>query len=66
MQHVEDDYNAGWSGMRVLIDVEECCRREEAAYQVEIDLANSMGREDIANRLLENLNEELRRLRNVN
>ena len=58
MQHVRDDRDAGWSGMRILMDKDEHYRREARAYQIEIDMAEKLNRPDIADRLRENLEEE--------
>lgn len=50
-KHVDDDYNDGWLGFTVLQDPDKCAKREIDAYQLEIDLAKSIGREDIVKRL---------------
>lgn len=60
MKHMRDDMAARWQGMRILEDIEECYRREKAAYDIEIELAYKANRPDIAKRLKENL--EKRRL----
>ena len=39
MQHVLDDFEDGWMGMRILADLDERYRREEKAYSIEIELA---------------------------
>ena len=63
-QHAEDDKNAGWNGLEVLwCDPEERIRREKRAYQKEIDLAYEYGRKDIVERLKQNLNEEIQKIR---
>lgn len=62
MQHVRDDCQDGWSGMRILEDADERYERERRAYSIEIDLAIKAGREDIAERLRQNLEEERRRI----
>ncbi len=62
MQHVEDDYKDGWSGMRILADLDNRYAREVNAYNLEIQLAKEAGREDIAERLKENLEEERKRI----
>lgn len=51
LRHAEDDMKDGWLGMRVFQNPEKCIKREIDAYQVEIDLAKSIGRNDIAKRL---------------
>ena len=58
MQHMRDDKAAGWQGMRILCDLDERYAREERAYGIEIQLARESGREDIAKRLEQNLEEE--------
>lgn len=58
IQHMRDDKADGWSGMRILANPNERYKREEKAYQIEIDLALKAGRKDIANRLKENLAKE--------
>ncbi|MBO4915010.1 MAG: hypothetical protein J5449_07370 [Oscillospiraceae bacterium] len=65
MQHMRDDMAAGWTGMRILSDVDECYRREQRAYAVEIALAKKMGRTDMVKRLEDNLEKERRRLYGV-
>ena len=61
-QHVLDDEKAGWSGMRVLYDDDEHYKREVNAYNVEIEFAKSMGREDIVDRLKDLLEEERKKI----
>lgn len=64
-QHVKDDREAGWNGLEVLwFKPEERVRRERRAYAIEIQLARKAGREDIAKRLEENLNDEIRKIYN--
>lgn len=64
-QHVKDDREAGWNGVEVLWFIpEERERRERRAYAIEIQLAREAGREDIAKRLEENLNDEIRKIYN--
>ena len=60
IEHMRDDKAAGWSGMAILMDKDECYRREANAYNIEIRLANEAGRPDIAERLRENLKAERR------
>lgn len=62
MRHMRDDREAGWSGMRVLIDIDECIRREEAAYSEEILLAEQAGRHDVAEQLKKNLELEKKKI----
>ena len=60
-KHVDDDYSDGWLGMRVLTDPQKCAKREIDAYQLEIDLAQSLGRDDIVKRLEVLRDEEIRK-----
>ncbi len=60
MQHMRDDRDAGWTGMRIMQDKDARYEREHVAYGMEVDLAREAGREDIAERLLANLEEERR------
>ncbi len=60
MQHVRDDYRDGWSGMRIIEDADKRYEREYRAYSIEIELALKAGREDIAEKLRQNLEEERR------
>jgi hypothetical protein len=62
MQHMRDDRDAGWQGMRVMMDKELCIERERRAYAVEIELARESGHENIAKKLEENFEKERRRL----
>lgn len=62
MIHMRDDHEAGWSGMRILEDLEECYRREQKAYAAEIQMAEEANRPDIALRLKENLEAERRHI----
>lgn len=58
MQHVRDDAEAGWQGMRIIADREKRYAMEERAYNVEIELALKHNRPDIADQLRENLEKE--------
>ncbi len=58
IQHVRDDYAAGWSGLQIISDADECYEREKRAYAIEIRLAREAGREDIVEKLLANLEKE--------
>lgn len=60
MKHVRDDYHDGWTGMRILEDLDKRYEREVAAYAIEIDMALKAGRKDIAERLKANLEAERR------
>ena len=50
-QHMLDDMQDGWPGFSGLFDVDRRCRMEYNAYRKEIELALSMGREDLADEL---------------
>lgn len=41
----------GWLGMRVFQNPQKCAQREIDAYQIEIDMAKSLGRNDLVERL---------------
>ncbi len=58
MQHMRDDEAAGWLGMKILADPDKRYAWEEKAYNIEIEMAIKAGREDIAQRLRENLEKE--------
>lgn len=62
MKHVRDDYQDGWTGMRILADLDKRYKREVDAYNIEIQMAKEAGREDIAERLRKNLDEERRNI----
>lgn len=66
IQHMRDDRAAGWSGMKIMEDLEECYMREERAYKIEIDMAKADGRDDIAQRLKDNLEMERRHIYGLN
>lgn len=62
-EHAQDDMEHGWDGVKVLwCDPEERERRERKAYEKEIEFALSLGREDIAERLQKNLEEEVAKI----
>lgn len=51
-QHAFDDYESGWNGRYILsFDPEEHYHWEVRAYNVEIEIAKSMGRADMVERL---------------
>ena len=54
---------AGWNGSRAILDVKERVRREKNAYKVEINLAESLGRKDIADELRANLADEIKTIK---
>ena len=58
IQHMRDDKDAGWLGMRILANPDKRYAWEEKAYNIEIEMAIKAGREDIAQRLRENLEKE--------
>ena len=60
-QHVIDDYNEGWLGFRIFEKPEKCIQRERTAYDIEIKLAKKIGREDIAERLEELCQNEIKK-----
>lgn len=62
MQHVRDDKNAGWAGYFVLTNRDKHYEFEKRAYDIEIKLAMNAGREDIAQRLKDNLEIERRKI----
>ena len=59
MQHLYDDEECGWSGIKVLFDRDEHWRREKRAYNAEIKLAKSLGFDDVV-AALESLKEDER------
>lgn len=54
---------AGWNGSRAIWDVKERVRREKNAYNVEINLAESLGRKDVADELRANLADEIKTIK---
>ena len=62
MQHMRDDQAAGWLGMRVIKDPDKRYAWEIKAYNIEIEMAKKAGREDIVERLIENLEKERREI----
>lgn len=62
MDHVYADRDSGWDGTIRIWDKEDHIAREERAYGIEISMAERAGREDIANKLRENLETERRRI----
>ena len=61
-KHLKDDANDGYPGFAGLVDPKRRIKMETDAYQKEIDLAISIGREDIAQQLRDNLDEEIRKI----
>ena len=58
-QHALDDESSGWQGRMILeTDKDERYRWEVRAYQVEINLAKKIGRQDMIDRLQELLEKE--------
>lgn len=64
-QHVKDDKEGGWNGVDILFDKEKHIAWEKRAYQIEIDLAKSLNREDIVKKLEENLENEIQRIKRL-
>lgn len=64
VQHVKDDEEAGWSGMRVLYDNDERYRREKKAYDIEINFAKQLNLDDVVKQLLVLLDDERKRIYN--
>ena len=58
MKHMRDDRDNGWQGYRIRMDRDLCYQREKDAYEIEIQMALDAGREDIAQALRANLDEE--------
>lgn len=50
-QHMIDDMADGWPGFEGLFDVDRRCRMEYNAYRKEVEMAKSIGREDLADEL---------------
>lgn len=61
VKHAEDDMADGWMGMHIFLYPEKCMQREKDAYQIEIDMAKSLGRKDIVKRLEALRDAEIRR-----
>ncbi len=62
-QHAKDDEDCGWQGLKIMLqNPEERYQWEVRAYQKEIELAESLGYCDMANRLQDMLEEERRRI----
>lgn len=62
MQHVYQDRDSGWDGAVKVWDMDEHFRREKTAYDIEISLAEAAGRNDIADRLRKNFEEERKKI----
>ena len=62
-QHVKDAKEHDWDGAHILYEDEaERIRREERAYSIEVEYAERLGREDIADRLREALKLEIKHI----
>lgn len=62
-QHAKDDMENGWDGFQILwTNPTERERRERTAYAVEIELAQSVGRDDIVKKLEANRDEEIAKI----
>lgn len=62
--HVLFDEKHGWMGFAVLEDTDMVFESEKGAYQKEIDMAEELGRKDIADRLRDLLEAERKRIYN--
>lgn len=62
MQHMYDDMESGWDGALKVWDRDEHVKREEKAYNIEIQMALDLGRPDIADILKKNMEAERRRI----
>ena len=60
-KHFCDIRDAGFPGMRIFMDTEKCIKMEIDAYSIEISMAESMNRPDIAERLRELMENEVNR-----
>lgn len=60
-KHFCDIRDAGFPGMRIFMDTEKCIRMEIDAYSIEISMAESMNRPDIAERLRKLMKNEVNR-----
>lgn len=60
-QHALDDAEAGWSSIRILKNLDKRYRREQRAYQVEMDIAKSLNNDKMIARL-ESLLEKERKM----
>ena len=58
-QHMLDDMKDGWPGFPGIFDIDRRSRMEYTAYKREIKLARSIGREDIAQKLIEQCRKEI-------
>lgn len=58
-KHMLDDYHDGWGGFKGLVDIDRRSRMEYDAYKIEIRIAREIGREDIANELIEACRKEI-------
>ena len=63
VKHLDDDYADGFLGFRFFQDPEKCAKREIEAYQIEIDMAKSFGREDMVKRLEALRDDEIKKYR---
>ena len=60
-KHFCDIRDAGFPGMRIFMDTEKCIQMEIDAYSIEISMAESVNRPDIAERLRELMKNEVAR-----
>lgn len=61
-QHMLDDAADGWAGFEGLVDVDRRCKMEYNSYKKEIDLAKSIGRDDLADELKTLYTEEIKQI----
>lgn len=65
MQHLYDDEADGWMGFGGLFDIERRTQMEYNAYKQEINLAKSIGRQDIVDSLIDACKEEIEKIGGV-
>lgn len=61
-QHAKDECAVGWNGLRIYKNPNKRYRREQRAYQVEMELAKKMNNDKMIGRLERLLEEERRRI----
>lgn len=61
-QHMLDDAADGWAGFEGLVDVDRRCKMEYNSYKKEIDLAKSIGRDDLSDELKTLYTEEIKQI----
>ncbi|MEU6858197.1 hypothetical protein AB0B28_04890 [Glycomyces sp. NPDC046736] len=63
MSHMRDNEAAGWPGTRAAYDRRFLAASEERSYNLEIDGARAMGRDDLADQLVELRDTRLREIK---